>query len=107
MTLSACLPALLVAAGMVAIAAPRLGLTPGPWSARARARMLRMATVGLSGSLAVAVALSLVGVNGEAADRFPGIQIGILASLAIAAFLVWRSRGARSGPRSSSGAEPL
>ena len=107
MTSPACLPASMVAAAMVAIAAPRAGLSPAPWSARAKARMLRVATGGLSGLLAVALALSLVGVNGEAADRLPAMQIGVLASLAIAAFLVWRSRGSRSGPHSGSGAEPL
>jgi hypothetical protein len=59
--------------------------------------MLRAATTALTGSLAVALALSLVGVH--AADSSPAIQVGLLASIAVTACLIWRSRG--------SGAEPL
>jgi hypothetical protein len=95
----ACLPALLLAAGLAVAAAPRLGRGLRACSAEARARMLRVATAAFAGSFAVVLALSLVGVNGAAADRSPAIQIGILASIAIAVFLIVRSRG--------SGAEPL
>jgi hypothetical protein len=93
MTSPACLPALLLAASFAVIAAPRLGLGAGPWSTTAKTRALRMATAVLIGSFAVGLALSLVGVKGGAVDRSPAIQIGILASMAVAAFLIWRSRG--------------
>jgi hypothetical protein len=99
MASSACLPALLLAAGIVAIAAPRIGLSPGPWSARARARMPRVATAVLTGSFAVALALSLVGINGEGVDASPTMPIWILVSIAIAAFLIRRSRGSGAEPR--------
>jgi len=107
---SVCLPTLLVAAGMVAIAAPRLASSSlpfsWPWSARARALVLRVAMAGLIGALAVALALSLVGVSGQAADSFAAIRIWALAAMAVAAFLIWRSRGSRPGSSSSAGAEP-
>src|SRR5262245_7557891 len=99
MTSPACVSALLLVAGGVAIAAPRLRVRPGVWSARAKARVLRVAMAVVAGSFAVALALSLVGVNAEASDRSLAIEIGILASIAIAAILIWRSR--------ASGAEPL
>jgi uncharacterized membrane protein len=99
MTSPACLSALLLVAGGVAIAAPRHRLRPGVWSARAKARMLRAAMAVVAGSFAVALALSLVGVNAEASDQSPALRIGILASIAVAAVLIWRSR--------ASGAEPL
>jgi cyanate permease len=67
--------------------------------------VLRVMTAAAAGSLAAALALSLVGVNGQAADSFAAIRIWALA--AIAALLIWRSRGSRQGPHSSSGTEPL
>jgi hypothetical protein len=94
-----CLPALLLAAGMVAVAAPRLARRPEPWSAKARERMVRLAIAALIVALAVALALSLVG----AADSFSAITTWALASIAVAAVLIWRAWGSRSG----SGAEPL
>jgi hypothetical protein len=94
MTSPTCLFALLLAAGIVAAAAPRLGWRLRP--AGATARMLRAATAALTGSLAVALALSLVGVNGGAVAVSPALQIGILASIAIAGFLIWRSQGSRA-----------
>jgi hypothetical protein len=39
------------------------------------------------------LALSLVGLNGGAGDRLPTIQVGVLASMAVAALLI---RGARA-----------
>jgi hypothetical protein len=87
------LPALSLAAGIVAVAAARLGRSPGRWSVGARGRMLRVATAGLMGALAAALALSLVGVGGEPANSFPAIRIWVLASMAVAAVLIWRSRG--------------
>jgi hypothetical protein len=105
----ACFPALLLAAGIAAVAAPRLASSPFPWSpsAKVRARVLRFVTAALAGALAVALALSLVGVSGQAADSIDAIRIWALAAMVVAAFLIWRSRGSRSSPRSSSGAESL
>jgi Na+/melibiose symporter-like transporter len=61
--------------------------------------MLRAATAVVAGSFVVALALSLVGVNAGASDQSPAVLIGILASIVIAAVLIWRSR--------ATGAEPL
>ncbi len=61
--------------------------------------MLRGMTAILMGSSAAALALSLVGVNAGASDRLPAIQIGGLASVAIAAVLIWRSWHSGAEPR--------
>jgi hypothetical protein len=63
-----------------------------PWSARARARILRAAAVIVTGSLAVVLALSLVGVNGSAAPWSPTLRSAILASIGIAVVLIGGAR---------------
>ena len=92
MTRPGWVPALLQAAGTVTVAAKRLGLSLVPWSARARARILRATTVIVTGSLAVVLALSLVGVNGSAAPWSPALRSAILASIGIAAALIGGAR---------------
>jgi hypothetical protein len=92
MTRPGWVPALLQAAGTVAGAGKRLGMSLAPWSARARARILRMATVVVTGSLAVVLALSLVGVNSSAAPWSPTLRSAILASIGIAAALIGGAR---------------
>jgi len=85
---------LLRSAGTVGVAALRLGSRLAPWSARARARILRAATVVVIGSLAVALSLSLVGVSGGGAVPWPPtIRSAILASIGIAALLIRGARG--------------
>lgn len=92
MTQPACLTALLLATGSMAAAAPRPSVTIRPLSRAARARLLRVATALGAGALAAALALSLVGVNGGAADGSPTIRIAVLGAVAIAALLI---RGGR------------
>jgi hypothetical protein len=93
MTQPARLSALRPAPRTVVAAAPRLGLKLPAWSGRVRARILRAATVVVIGSLAVVLALSLVGVSGGAAPWSPTIRGAVLASIGIAALLI---RGARN-----------
>jgi len=85
-------PALLQVAGTVGVAAKRLGMSLAPWSARAWARILRVATVVVTGSLAVVLALSLVGVNGSAGPWSPTLRSAILASIGIAGALIGGAR---------------
>jgi hypothetical protein len=92
MTSTARIPALLLAARIV-VAAWRPGLSVPRWLAKVRARVLRMASVAVAGTFVVVLALSLVGVNGGAGDRLPTIQVGVLASMAVAVLLI---RGARA-----------